>query len=37
MNLNRVNMADLIYFFAIARHNSFSEAAIEVNKRILNR
>lgn len=30
MNLNRVDMADLIYFCAIARHHSFSKAAIEL-------
>ncbi|WEJ91153.1 MAG: LysR family transcriptional regulator [Klebsiella huaxiensis] len=30
MNLNRADMADLIYFCAIARHHSFSKAAIEL-------
>lgn len=30
MNVNRADMADLVYFFAIARHNSFSKAAIEL-------
>lgn len=30
MNLNRADMADLIYFFTIARHQSFSKAAIEL-------
>ena len=30
MKVNRADMADLIYFFAIVRHNSFSKAAIEL-------
>lgn len=30
MNLNRADMADLIYFLAIARHHSFTKAAIEL-------
>lgn len=30
MNLNRADMADLIYFFTIACHQSFSKAAIEL-------
>ncbi|CAM3446454.1 HTH-type transcriptional regulator PgrR [Klebsiella spallanzanii] len=30
MNLNRADMADLLYFCAIARHHSFSKAAVEL-------
>lgn len=30
MNLNRADMADLLYFCTIARHQSFSKAAIEL-------
>ena len=30
MNVNRADMADLIYFCAIARHHSFSKAAVEL-------
>ena len=30
MNLNRADMADLIYFCAIARHQNFSKAAVEL-------
>ena len=30
MNVARADMADLVYFFAIARHQSFSKAAVEL-------
>ena len=30
MNVTRADMADLVYFFAIARHQSFSKAAVEL-------
>ena len=30
MNVNRSDMADLVYFCAIARHRSFSKAAVEL-------
>lgn len=30
MNVTRADMADLVYFFAISRHQSFSKAAVEL-------
>ncbi|WP_192830422.1 helix-turn-helix domain-containing protein, partial [Enterobacter roggenkampii] len=32
MQISRADVADLIYFMAIARHRSFSRAAIELGK-----
>ena len=30
MQLSRANLADIVYFLAIARHQSFSRAGLEV-------